>query len=79
MVAETADGYLGIGGLAAALGVSRASVRRWEAVGWVAPAPRVGEGGDRVYTPDDVETIRQRVDARRVAAGHRRLAERAAA
>jgi len=78
-MAETADGYLGIGGLAAALGVSRAAVRRWEVMGWIEPAPRMGEGDRRVFRPADVEIIRQRVDARRAAAGHRRLAERQAA
>jgi len=68
--------FLGIGGLAAALGVSRSAVRRWEVMGWIEAAPRMGEGDRRVFRPADVEIIRRQVDVRRVAAGHRRLAER---
>jgi DNA-binding transcriptional MerR regulator len=71
--------FLGIGSLAEALGVSRSAVRRWEQIGWIDPPARVDGAGRRVYRVDDLAAIRQRVDARRVAAGYRRLAARHAA
>ena len=59
------------GGLARTLGVSPMTVRKWEGLGLVPPASRLEDPDRRVYTVDDLESLRQRIDGRRRAAPER--------
>ncbi|MDP9354536.1 MAG: MerR family transcriptional regulator [Chloroflexota bacterium] len=64
-MAESTAEFLGIGDVAERLGVSPSGVRRWERIGWIRPAVRIASSGRRLYRPDDIEEIRQRVEAER--------------
>lgn len=77
-MAEPTNEYIGIGRLAEELGVSRSAVRRWEAVGWIRPAPRLGGSDRRVFRVDDLDAIRERVKQRRAAGRRQGDPERAA-
>ncbi len=58
-------GYVGVGRLAEMLGVSATTVREWEALGIVPAAGRIEPRDQRVWAASDLETIRERVAARR--------------
>ncbi len=57
--------YVGVGGLAQVLGVSPSSVRKWEAAGVIPMAGRMEPRSQRVWAASDLETIRERVAAKR--------------
>ncbi len=67
---EPATEFFGINDVAERLGVSPSGVRRWERIGWIPPATRVAGSGRRLYRPNDIEEIRERVEAERAARQH---------
>lgn len=66
-MAEPTSQYLGIGRVAEELGVSRSAIRRWEERGVIEPAARLAGSDRRVFRPDDIEAIRERVASARAA------------
>ncbi len=70
-MAEPTIQYVGIGKVAAELGVSRSALRLWEKNGLIPAAPRLAGSGRRVYVVDDIEDIRSRLEAKRAAARQR--------
>ncbi len=68
---EAVPGFVGVGSLAAMLGVSATTIREWEAAGVVPMAGRIKPRSQRVWAMSDLETIRERVAAKR-AAGRQR-------
>ncbi len=68
---DGARGFVGVGSLAAMLGVSPTTVREWEAAGVVPRAGRIEPRSQRVWATSDLATIRERVAAMR-AAGRQR-------
>ncbi len=61
---DTGTHYVGVGRVAAALGVCAQTVRNLERRGVVPPAARLEPGGRRVWPAADVETIRTRLEQR---------------
>ena len=57
--------FIGIGPLAAALGVSRSFIRKMEAEGTLPPSARLAGSDRRVYLLEDVEVIREQAARRR--------------
>ena len=57
--------FVSIGGAAARLGVSPSAIRKWEGQGVIPAAARLDGSDRRIYSLDDLEEIRSRVDARR--------------
>ncbi len=64
-------GFVGVGSLAAMLGVSATTIREWEAAGVVPMAGRIEPRSQRVWPTSDLESIRERVAMKR-AAGRQR-------
>lgn len=60
-------GYVGVGRLAEMLAVSPSTVRKWEALGIVPAAGRVAPRSERVWPASDLESIKERVAAKRTA------------
>ncbi len=58
-------GYIGVGRLAELLGVSATTVREWEAAGVVPMAGRIAPRDQRIWPAADLETIKERVAAKR--------------
>lgn len=57
---------ISIGAAAEALGVSPSALRKWEGLGAIPSAPRLGgAAGDRYYTETDLEALRLITTARR--------------
>ncbi len=73
-----ANGYVGVGRLAEMLGVSPTTVREWEAAGVVPVAGRIEPRSQRVWPTADLESIRERVAAKRAAARQHGDSERVA-
>jgi DNA-binding transcriptional MerR regulator len=68
---DGARGFVGVGSLAAMLGVSPTTVREWEAAGVVPMAGRIEPRSQRVWPTSDLESIKERVATKR-AAGRQR-------
>lgn len=64
---EAVPGFVGVGSLAAMLGVSATTIREWEAAGVVPMAGRIEPRSQRVWPTSDLESIRERVAAKRAA------------
>ncbi len=62
---EPAPRFLSVGGAAAALGVSPATLRVWERRGVTPPAARLGGSDRRVYSALDLEALRTVAEDRR--------------
>ena len=77
-MAEVSSELMGIGGVAAEMGVSRSAVRKWERLGVIPPAARVVGSEQRVYRVIDLDLIRERVEAMRAAGRRQGGAGRAA-
>ena len=75
---DPSDEVVGIGRVAAEIGVSRSAVRKWERLGVIPPAARVGGSDQRVYRLVDIGMIRERVEAMRAAGRRQGGAGRAA-
>lgn len=63
--------FLGVGGLAQRLGLSRTRVRQLEEAGVIPEGARLVPGDRRIWRVDDVDAIQERLNERR-AAGRRR-------
>lgn len=63
MTATTAPPVLEIGDVARALGVTVETVRRWQKQGRIA-APQRTSSGRRIFSPDDLEVMREARAAR---------------
>ncbi|MDP9472139.1 MAG: hypothetical protein M3Q71_15975 [Chloroflexota bacterium] len=57
--------YIGIGGMAEAIGVSRQAIRNMELAGIVPPADRLDPGRRRIWRVADLEAIRAHVASHR--------------
>ncbi len=68
---DAVRGFVGVGSLAAMLGVSPTTVREWEAAGVVPMAGRIEPRSQRVWPTSDLESIKERVATKR-AAGRQR-------
>jgi len=77
-MAEAAGELIGIGNVAAEMGVSRSAVRKWERLGVIPPASRVLGTEQRVFRLADLDVIRERVEAMRAAGRRQGGAGRAA-
>ncbi len=75
---EAVPGFVGVGSLAAMLGVSATTIREWEAAGVVPMAGRIEPRAQRVWPTADLESIRERVAAKRAAGRQHGGPERAA-
>ncbi len=64
---KAAPGFVGVGSLAAMLGVSATTIREWEAAGVVPMAGRIEPRSQRVWPASDLESIRERVAVKRTA------------
>lgn len=64
------DALFGVGVLADSLGVSRSTIRSWERLGRIPPPTRLLGSERRVYRPEDLALIRERMTEMR-AAGRR--------
>ncbi len=62
---ETETAFIGIGGLADRLGLSRTRVRQLEDAGAIPAGARLTPGRRRVWRADEVEAIREAVEERR--------------
>ncbi len=70
--------FVGIGAVAAALGVCPSTIRVWEKLGRIPRALRVGGHGRRLYRVDDLVAIREAVNEMNAAGRQRGGSERAA-
>ncbi len=66
-MSEPSSPLISVAGVAREMGVSTNAVRKWEALGIIPAAQRVEPGSRRVYRLDDLEVIRERVEAKRAA------------
>ena len=64
---DTAPRFVGVGGVADALGVSSETVRNWERAGVIPTGARTEPGSRRVWPVGDLVEIRARVNERRAA------------
>ncbi len=63
----SAPAFVGVGGIANALGVSSQTVRNLERAGVIPPAGRTEPGSRRIWPAGDLVEIRARVNERRAA------------
>ncbi|MDP9366810.1 MAG: hypothetical protein M3Q03_00805 [Chloroflexota bacterium] len=63
----TEEDFVGVGRLAAELGVCESTVRLWEQTGLVPRAARIAPRSTRVWPVTDLASIRERVAAKRAA------------
>jgi len=61
MVEGAPEQFVGIGVVADELGVCPSTVRKWERLGRIPAAARIGGQDRRIYRPDDLALIRERM------------------